>query len=100
MKKDPKKNISKEDMEQGLRELIRGDLLFDPWYGWGLLIAIDEIQLQCHILFYGKEGQKFTVDKESALFLKNNITQLLRSYDLAENKEEARKYWSDMYCIF
>lgn len=90
--KKPKQNISKEDMEQGLRELKIGDLLFDPWFGFGLILAVDSVQLNCDIKFYDKREQKFSVEKEAALFLKRNINLLIN----ANTKED----WKDMYCIF
>lgn len=87
-------------MERELKELQRGDLLYDPWYGWGLLVAIDMVQLQCQVIFYDKNEQKFMIDKEVALFLKRNINQLLKAFEATNDVEKARKYWSDMYCIF
>ena len=87
-------------MEQGLKKLKIGDLLFDPWYGFGLITAVDEMQLECHIKFYDK-GNEFPIDKEGALLLKNNVYFLINAADLSLDKESIRKkYWEQMYCIF
>ena len=94
--------INKNDMEQGLRDLRIGDLIFDPWYGFGLIIGLEAVNLfQSEIKFYDKQEQKFLLDMEQAYFLKRNIPILVKVSEMNPRDNDTRKIWSEeMYCIF
>ena len=93
--------VPKEDMEQGLRDLRTGDLLFDPWYGFGIIISMrDRDKGQCEVKFYDKHEQTFVLDDEQTYFLKRNIPILVTVSDMLPKDEDAKKRWNEMYCIF
>jgi hypothetical protein len=94
-------SVPKEDMEQGLRELRVGDLLFDPWYGFGIILSISESQTrECKIKFYDSYEQEFALDDEQTYFLKRNIPKLIIVQTLSPKDTETKKHWNEMYCIF
>ena len=93
--------ISKDDMEQGLQDLHTGDLVFDPWYGFGIITSMqDREKLQCQVKFYDKHEQTFILDDEQTYFLKRNILSLIKATELSPVDKLAKEYWNDMYCIF
>ena len=89
-------------MEIGLRDLEIGDLLFDPWYGFGIILTLDKTNLfQSEVKFYDKEENKYLLDNEQSYFLKKNVEVLIRVSDMNPRDEDSRKIWmQEMYCIF
>jgi hypothetical protein len=93
--------ISKEDMEEGLSNLKIGDLVFDPWYGFGIAVAIKNIQIKTWLIkFYDKHEQTFELDEDQTYFLKRNIPILLKVTDMPPKEPITMQTWNEMYCIF
>jgi len=100
-KQDYIDKISTEDMEEGLKNINIGDLLFDPWFGFGIVLSkLDRQRHECQVKFYDKEEEMFFLDDDQVYFLKRNLTSLLKICELPPKDEFAKQEWNEMYCVF
>jgi len=87
-------------MEEGLNNLSLGDLIFDPWFGFGVILELDKSYQKSIVKFYDKQEDKIILNTDEVFFLKNNLRILLKISEHLDVSQDARKHWADMYCIF
>lgn len=86
---------------EGIKKLQVGDLLYDPWYGFGILVHKgNEQNFSCDVVFYEKSSQRFVLNFEHSYLLKYNVLLLKNATNREIIEDERKEYWKKMFCIF
>jgi hypothetical protein len=91
------------DMQEGLKSLAIGDLIYDPYYGYGVVLKKHDTNFENWEIIFHSDLKTFYLDEDQVYFLKRNIYILIEAEDKEKkglDKKTIKEYWRDLYCIF
>jgi hypothetical protein len=88
-------------MQEGIKLLAVGDLVYDPYYGYGIIINKYNTNFENWQVIFSDTFKQFFIDEEQVYFLKRNIQLLVEEEENKKNgMAKNTDFWRELYSIF